>query len=179
MKRKDQFAKVVTYSVGGEIENISPEEADLHIIKSVLKINFVLRSRLGITLKEDSPIEMFLEFIKKLDKFSLKNQKKKKVIRKTVVVNLRTDTHTKYIGRSRQKPHGEFANPYRIGFDGNREQVIALHKMDFNNNLGLQEAVWNELRGETLGCFCKPHACHGDTYVEYIENRERTENETV
>ena len=69
MTRKDQFTKVVTYSVGGEIENISSEESDLRIIKSVLKINFVLRDKLGITLKEDSPIEMFLEFIEKLNKF--------------------------------------------------------------------------------------------------------------
>ena len=69
MSRKDQFAKVVTYSVDGGIENISPEEADLRIIKSVLKINFVLGNKLGITLKEDSPIEMFLEFIEKLNKF--------------------------------------------------------------------------------------------------------------
>jgi len=72
MGRRDQFTKVVTYSVGGEIENISPEEADLHIIKSVLKINFVLRNKLGITLKEDSAIEMFLEFIEKLNKFENK-----------------------------------------------------------------------------------------------------------
>ena len=69
MGRKDQFAKVVTFSVGGEIENISSEEADLRIIKSVLKVNFVLRDKLGITLKEDSAIEMFLEFIEKLNKF--------------------------------------------------------------------------------------------------------------
>ena len=69
MGRRDQFAKVVTYSVDGGIENISSEEADLRIIKSVLKVNFVLRDRLGITLKEDSPIEMFLEFIEKLNKF--------------------------------------------------------------------------------------------------------------
>lgn len=69
MSRKDQFAKVVTYSAGGEIENISSEEADLQIIKSVLKINFVLNNKLGITLKEDTPIEMFLEFIEKLNKF--------------------------------------------------------------------------------------------------------------
>ena len=69
MSRKDQFAKVVTYSVGGEIENINSEEADLRIIKSVLKINFVLRNNLGITLKEDTTIEMFLEFIEKLNKF--------------------------------------------------------------------------------------------------------------
>lgn len=72
MNRKDQFAKVVTYSMGGEIENISPGEADLQIIKAVLKINFVLQNKLGITLKEDSAIEMFLEFIEKLNKFEKK-----------------------------------------------------------------------------------------------------------
>ncbi len=70
MSRKDQFAKVVTYSTDGGIENISSERAAWRIIKSVLKINFVPRNRLGITLKEDSPIEMFLELIKKLDKFT-------------------------------------------------------------------------------------------------------------
>lgn len=76
--RKDQFAKVVTYSVGGGIENISSDEADLRIIKSVLKINFVLRNRLGIRLKEDSPIEMFLEFIEKIGKFNDKSKSKHK-----------------------------------------------------------------------------------------------------
>ena len=74
MSRKDQFAKVVTYSVDGEIENISSEESDLRIIKSILKINFVLRNKLGISLKEDSPIEMFLEFIEKLGKFDEKSK---------------------------------------------------------------------------------------------------------
>jgi len=72
MARRDHFAKVVTYSVDGEIENISPEEADLRIIKGVLKVNFVFWNKLGITLKEDSAIEMFLEFIEKLSKFEKK-----------------------------------------------------------------------------------------------------------
>lgn len=69
MARKDQFAKVVTYTVGGSLADISPEEADLQIIRSVFRVNFVLRNKLGISLKDDSPIEMFLEFIEKLNKF--------------------------------------------------------------------------------------------------------------
>lgn len=168
MNRKDQFAKVITYSVGGEIENISSDEADLRIIKSVLKINFVLGDKLGITLKEDSPIEMFLEFIEKLNKFL---PKKKMANRKTIVVNRHYKSYTVYIGRGTK-----FGNKYEIGPDGTREDVIAKHKKDFDNNPELQEAVWNELRGEIIGCSCKPLACHGDTYVEYIEKRK--ENET-
>jgi len=94
-------------------------------------------------------------------------------IKRTIVVNLRKSSHTKYIGRG-----SKFGNPYRVGFDGSREAVIAKHKIDFYANKELQEAVWNELKGEILGCFCFPLACHGDTYVEYIRNRMRTNNET-
>ena len=69
MRRKDQFAKVTTYTVGGHLADISPAEADLQIIRSVLKVNFVLGSKLGISLKDDTAIEMFLVFIEKLNKF--------------------------------------------------------------------------------------------------------------
>ena len=75
---------------------------------------------------------------------------------------------TRYIGRGTK-----FGNNYRIGFDGSREEVIAKHKKDFYDDPELQERVWNELRGETIACNCKPKACHGDTYVEYIRNRMR------
>lgn len=87
-------------------------------------------------------------------------------IRKTVVVNLHKSSYTKYIGRGSQ-----FGNQYQMGIHGSREAVIARHKKDFDNDPELQEAVWNELKGEVLGCFCKPLSCHGDTYVEYINNR--------
>ena len=90
--------------------------------------------------------------------------------RKTVVVNRHYKSFTKYIGRGTK-----FGNKYVIGPDGTREDVIAKHKKDFYTNPELQEAVWIELRGEIIGCSCKPLACHGDTYVEYIENRERTD----
>ena len=93
-------------------------------------------------------------------------------ILRTRVVNLHTESFTKYIGRG-----SKFGNKYRLGFDGSREVVFAKHKKDFYNDLELQEVVWNELKGQTLGCFCKPEACHGDIYVEYIRNRMRKNND--
>ena len=27
-----------------------------------------------------------------------------------------------------------------------------------------------ELKGKTLGCFCKPNSCHGDIIAEYLNN---------
>lgn len=94
-------------------------------------------------------------------------------IKRTIVVNRHYKPYTKYIGRGTK-----FGNDYRIGPDGTREGVIAKHKKDFYNNPELQEAVWVELRGEIIGCSCKPLACHGDTYVEYIKNRMEKNNES-
>jgi len=74
MSRKDQFVKTRTFNVGGAETHVTEDQADLHIIGSVLKINFVLRDRLGITLKEAPPVEMFLEFIEKLGKFNDKSK---------------------------------------------------------------------------------------------------------
>jgi hypothetical protein len=37
--------------------------------------------------------------------------------------------------------------------------------------LRLQEDI-DELRGKVLGCFCKPHPCHGDVLVELLGQRE-------
>jgi hypothetical protein len=28
----------------------------------------------------------------------------------------------------------------------------------------------HELKGKRLGCFCKPHPCHGDVLVELVNN---------
>ena len=92
---------------------------------------------------------------------------------KTIVVNRHRESYDVHIGRGTK-----FGNDYRIGQDGTRADVIAKHKKDFYNNPELQEAVWVKLRGKRIGCSCKPLACHGDTYVDYIENRERQENET-
>ena len=74
MRRKDQFAKVITFSMDGQETWISEDQADLRIIGSVLKINFVLRNKLGIQLKDDSPVEMFLEFIEKLGELDEKSK---------------------------------------------------------------------------------------------------------
>ncbi|KKN56275.1 hypothetical protein LCGC14_0574200 [marine sediment metagenome] len=90
----------------------------------------------------------------------------------TIVVNRHHKPYSVYIGRGTK-----FGNKYQIGLDGTREDVIAKHKKDFYEDRELQEAVWNELRGDIIGCSCKPLACHGDTYIEYIRNRE-AKNET-
>jgi hypothetical protein len=84
----------------------------------------------------------------------------------TRVVNKKAEKWDVYIGRG-----SAFGNPYIIGKDGTREEVIEKYRLWFAkklNNHRFARAV-QELRGKRLGCFCKPAACHGDVIVEYLE----------
>ena len=68
-----------------------------------------------------------------------------------------------YIGRP-----SKWANPFIIGKDGTREEVIKKYK-DW-----LLETEWTtglildigELRGKDLVCWCSPLPCHGDILLE-------------
>jgi hypothetical protein len=65
-----------------------------------------------------------------------------------------------YIGRG-----SEWGNPFVIGKDGNRAQVIAAHQRWATLQPQLLERIRRELRGKDLVCFCAPLACHGDTLM--------------
>jgi len=87
----------------------------------------------------------------------------------TQVVNLRGRKRGsyEYIGRG-----SIYGNPFVIGRDGEREEVIEKHQRYFYtriaNDIVFLKAVLS-LKGKVLGCFCKPLHCHGDTIVEYLE----------
>lgn len=87
----------------------------------------------------------------------------------TTVVNKRQSAFDVYIGRPSM-----FGNPYEIGRDGTRAEVIVAYSIYFDQRINrdpkFREAV-EALRDKTLGCFCKPLACHGDVIVEYLESK--------
>lgn len=75
-----------------------------------------------------------------------------------------------YIGRK-----GPWGNPYAIGPDGDRDDVIAKYESFFRKEiLGNEEKLKSllTLRGKRLGCHCKPARCHGDVIAEYLNNLE-------
>ncbi len=86
-------------------------------------------------------------------------------MKKTTVVNIRKEGYDVYIGRG-----SKWGNPYRIGIDGTREEVIARYRYYLNNNKSLLEDL-NEVEGKILGCFCKPLPCHGDVLIDLILKR--------
>lgn len=84
------------------------------------------------------------------------------------VVHCEREPFDVYCGRGSRKlelPRSKWANPFRIGRDGTREQVIAKHKSWLPTQPHLIAAL-DELRGRTLGCHCAPAACHCDTLLE-------------
>lgn len=71
-----------------------------------------------------------------------------------------------FIGRP-----SKFGNPFIIGKDGTREEVLQKFKIYLQTNKELQDAVKLELSGKTLVCYCKPLACHGDIYAELCNGK--------
>lgn len=68
-----------------------------------------------------------------------------------------------YIGRP-----SIYGNPYIIGKDGTRDEVIEKYRNYLMNNTYLLEKAKKELKGKDLLCYCAPEACHGDILVEIV-----------
>lgn len=71
-----------------------------------------------------------------------------------------------------------FANPFKIGKDGTRDEVIAKYRDHIVSMLDRSPELVKELialRGKNLGCWCAPEPCHGDVLIELIESRSSEE----
>lgn len=68
--------------------------------------------------------------------------------------------NTVYVGRPTK-----FGNPFRIGPDGTREEVIEKFRAWFTSWAGAENAL-EELRGKDLVCWCAPEPCHADVLLE-------------
>jgi len=79
------------------------------------------------------------------------------------VVNLNYEPYDVFIGRP-----SKWGNPFIIGKDGIRSEVISKYREYVLNNPDLMLSL-DEIRGKTLGCYCKPKACHGDVLVELCQ----------
>jgi len=81
----------------------------------------------------------------------------------TAVVNRKYSGYDIYIGRP-----GKWGNPFEIGKDGTREEVIEKYRVWIMTQPQLLARV-KDLKGKVLGCFCKPLACHGDILAELAD----------
>lgn len=84
----------------------------------------------------------------------------------TSVVNKYHEHYDIYIGRGSQ-----WGNPFVIGEDGDRDEVIAKYEEWIRRQSHLLLKL-PELIGCRLGCFCKPKACHGDVLIKLMKERK-------
>jgi len=83
---------------------------------------------------------------------------------KTNVVHCKKEQYDIYIGRP-----GKWGNPFIIGVDGTRDEVIQKYINWLEEQPELLNAIY-ELKGKILGCWCSPKACHGDILAEIANN---------
>lgn len=70
-----------------------------------------------------------------------------------------------YVGRGSQ-----WGNPFRIGYDGTRAEVIQKFRLYAAQRL-VKERNWlTPLVGKDLVCHCSPLPCHGDVIIELIRD---------
>lgn len=65
-----------------------------------------------------------------------------------------------YVGRP-----SKWGNPYYIGRDGNRQEVIQKYREWILLQPNLMNDI-HELKGKDLVCFCAPESCHAEVLLE-------------
>ena len=92
----------------------------------------------------------------------------------TRVINTKSgQPYDVYIGRNIPVKKSPYANPFKIGPHGSRDESIAKYREWLLAQPELVERARKELKGKVLGCWCKPEDRHGDVLVEIIGNHSR------
>ena len=82
------------------------------------------------------------------------------------LVNCRYEEFDVYIGRP-----SKWGNPFEIGKDGTRDQVINQYREWILTQPKLLMAL-PKLLGKRLGCWCAPKRCHGEVLIELMSKPE-------
>jgi len=82
----------------------------------------------------------------------------------TRIVHHKKEPYDVYIGRP-----SKWGNPFIVGVDGNRKEVLELYETYIMESDLLNDL--HELKDKVLGCWCKPKSCHGDILVFLCDNK--------
>jgi hypothetical protein len=67
-------------------------------------------------------------------------------------------------------PQSKWANPFPVKKEAERAEALRKYEEWIWTQPHLMDSL-EELRGKTLGCWCKPKACHGDILVRLMDER--------
>eukprot|EP01114_Cavostelium_apophysatum_P000505 TRINITY_DN10457_c0_g1_i1.p1 TRINITY_DN10457_c0_g1~~TRINITY_DN10457_c0_g1_i1.p1 ORF type:complete len:150 (-),score=10.83 TRINITY_DN10457_c0_g1_i1:13-462(-) len=79
-----------------------------------------------------------------------------------------------YIGRQIARggwnlPKSKWANPFTTKACGSADTAVSKYRTYVLDQKELMSSL-NELKGKTLGCWCKPGPCHGDVLAELADS---------
>jgi len=81
-----------------------------------------------------------------------------------------------YIGRKNMFVKGadesKWKNPFPVDKSGGRDECLRLYREYILSRKDLLNSL-SELEGKTLGCWCKPEACHGDILIELFKKYKK------
>ncbi len=77
------------------------------------------------------------------------------------VVHCKKEKYTVYIGRP-----SLLGNPFVIGKDGEREEVIEKFETHARNSPEIMSEIKKLKEDDVLGCWCFPKFCHGDIIIK-------------
>ena len=83
----------------------------------------------------------------------------------TRIVHCKKEPYDVYIGRP-----SKWGNPFTIGKDGTRDEVIQKFEDHIRNNERLLLDL-HELKDKVLGCWCPPKPCHGEILIKLVQER--------
>lgn len=99
---------------------------------------------------------------------------------KKLVVHVSKSLYDVYVGRGPDPKTGivgKWGNPFMIGKDGTRSEVIRKYREWIVTQPDLMAAL-PELRGRVLGCWCgSGKACHGEVLAELANPPENPKKE--
>lgn len=81
----------------------------------------------------------------------------------TKIVHCKKEPYDVYIGRP-----SKWGNPYVIGKDGTRDEVIQKYEEHVRSSKILMRAL-PSLKDKTLGCWCGQKRCHGEVLIKLLE----------
>ena len=85
------------------------------------------------------------------------------------VVNVKVEKYDVYIGRP-----SIYGNPFYLRSGSSleeRKECVDKYEKWLRNKPELINKMVKELKGKTLGCYCKPLLCHGDIIIKLINER--------
>lgn len=162
LARMNEFQVACSSDVNGFIERLETEMPGCRDTHLEELSSLIPRLTHAIIFNSHGDLD---EIVQLLEQHEIKTRVIQLSLVKVVNVDKGHD-HDTYIGRG-----STWGNPYAVGFDGDREEVIRKFSYDFERGfLRFSKDDVLALRGKRLGCHCKPSPCHGDVLANYLNS---------